>query len=72
MFNDSMLEEKLSFEANQTAQELQLLKEDAQKVHATLSKHAEPIRAKQPKLFEMWGNLWEEAFGQNQSAKKYF
>jgi len=70
MFNESMREEKLQFDARQTQEELQLLKEDNTKVLATLTKHTEKIVA-QPGLFDFMKNTWNEMLETNQSSK-YF
>ena len=70
MFNESMREEKLQFDARQTQEELQLLKEDNTKVLATLTKHTEKIVA-QPGLFDFMKNTWNEMLETNQSSR-YF
>ena len=65
-----MREEKLQFDARQTQEELQLLKEDNTKVLATLESHNKPIVA-QPGLFDFMKNTWNEMLETNQSSK-YF
>jgi len=64
-----LLNEKIADDVREEHHKLELLKEDDQKIHATLSVVK---KSSQPGLFDYMKNTWNEMLEQSQSAKKYF